>query len=351
MKTLRRGFVLLSVFLFLTMATLLVTQLYYRATTYNSFIPVVIERERAKQIARSGIAIALNQLALADQTLTPPHQKKESEAPTETDPERRARALLKVLLQVQNRWQKFSLQEERDGLEGELSLCITCEEGKIPYGALIDFQHGVFKNKKAALFNGREFFQNILERLEPLVGKKVPLEVFSTFFKELKYKQIAITDLLTLEELGFFKERVFYKPGTEKTEVALADLFTLWTPQPQLHPLILAPSVRVLYDFNPDAIQHEIPPELLEKIVEKFPVKQANWEHDWDSYLQPLYGKDYKNLPKGLSALFSSKFEPRVFSVLCYGKVGRVGQTLLALVARTFTQQGEVFEVKRIYWL
>jgi len=75
------------------------------------------------------------------------------------------------------------------------------------------------------------------------------------------------------------------------------------------------------------------------------------WHTDWNTYLVPLYEKDYASLPKELSALLVAKFEPRVFSVLCYGTVGKIEQKLLAIIARTFDERGEVFEIKKLYWL
>jgi len=47
------GFALLTVFLLLTAATFIVTQLYFKGSTYNTFIPVAVNRERAKLLARS----------------------------------------------------------------------------------------------------------------------------------------------------------------------------------------------------------------------------------------------------------------------------------------------------------
>jgi hypothetical protein len=37
--------------------------------------------------------------------------------------------------------------------------------------------------------------------------------------------------------------------------------------------------------------------------------------------------------------------------VLCYGKVGKIEQKLLVIIVRTFDKNGEVFEVKKLYWL
>lgn len=352
MKTEQPGFVLLSVFLLLTMATVFVTQLYYRGSIYNTFIPVAVEREKAKQLAQMGIAVAINQLALYDEKLVPENDGGK-QSKTGSD-EKDARNLLKILLTVQNRWQVFEFDQEKDGLEGVLKICITCDDGKIPLGGLIDYQKAAFKNNEEKKFKGEKFFENLFDRIKSFIKNYDLLETLQSYIKQQKYELFEVTDLLNYKEFKLFRDAVFYKPTEQKSEqkqkLYLADLFSD-AKSMTLHPALLSPSVRVAYGLNPEGVTVPLDEESVEKLVTQMSVKEADWKKEWDTFLQPIYKKEYKSLPGELTALFGSKFEPTHFSVVCYGKVGTIGQTLLATVERTFTQQGEQFEVRKIYWL
>jgi hypothetical protein len=358
MKTNKPGFVLLGVFLMLTMATIIVTQVYYKGTLYNSFVPVALKREQAKQLAQSGITIAINQLALHDYTITPPEtsdNKKQQKEPN--DPERRAKQLMKLLLTVQNRWQTFEFEKDQDGFEGELSICITCEEGKIPLGALIDKKTGKIKTEAIKHVKTKLFLQDFFVSLKPFIEGQDLFESLQTYLKKQEFNLVDITDILISEQFKKFQDQIFFEPQEKRKDVQLpekvywADLFTLWHEEPRINPLLLSPSLRVVMKMGTQLEKKQLPSDQIDEIVKKIPVKEVHWQSEWDKVLQPVYGRDYKGLSKEFTALLSSKFEPRVFSVLCYGKVGQIGQKLLAIVAREFTQQGEVFEVKKLYWL
>lgn len=350
MKQQRSGFILLSVFFMLTMAVILVTQIYYKAVLYNSFVPLVMQREQAKQLAQSGIAIALNQLALQDQKITP--EEKESKE-QDYSPEKREKQLLKVLLTVKNRWQNFTFTQAQDGFEGELSICITCEDGKIPLNALIDYDQKTFKNNKSNNFDGSAFFKHLFESIVQVSGGPNFFESVTSFIKEQKFIPYEITQLVTAKEVKLLHNQLFYIPQEEgqRQEICLADLFTLWQDQPTINPLLFCPALQIIYRLNAQSLLKSIDQELINKIIEKFSLTSANWQKDWDTFLKPIYGVSYNDLPKELTPLFSLKFEPRVFSVVCYAKVAQVEQKLVAIIARRWHEQKEIFEVKKIYWL
>ncbi|MCF7900024.1 hypothetical protein K9K77_00810 [Candidatus Babeliales bacterium] len=102
-STTRPGFMLIMTFMMLTIGVIIATQLYFQASVYNNFIASVKTREQAKRLARSGIHIALNQLALHDKNLVP---EEDDEKKTQ-DPEIREKNLLRTLLLTQNKWQTF----------------------------------------------------------------------------------------------------------------------------------------------------------------------------------------------------------------------------------------------------
>ena len=354
------GFALVTVFLMLTVATLLVSQIYFKGLTYNTFIPAAVDREQAKLLARSGIQIALNQLSLADSQFfsdKKDNQKDSSKnTPEEKDPIKRAKNLLSFLLKVQHRWQSFEFDSARDGLDGTLKLCISCEEGKIPVKALIDGQKRTFASLGNTGKNSEELFKILFSRMKELCLKKDLYPSFEKYIKERKFNWVDVTDVCAYEGFESLSSFLFYAPeqlreGLAPKNVYWSDLFTVWVDTQTVHPLLFSPSVQRVFDLNQDQIASDSFEDQHKKIVDKLDLQLSAWHADWDNYLEPLYQKDYARLPKELIALLSTKFEPRVFSVLCYGKVGKIEQKLLAIIVRTFDKKGEVFEVKKLYWL
>ena len=48
------------------------------------------------------------------------------------------------ILPTLNRWQEFDLKEKVDGVDGQIKVCLMCEEGKINLNRIIDFEKGTF---------------------------------------------------------------------------------------------------------------------------------------------------------------------------------------------------------------
>jgi hypothetical protein len=73
----------------------------------------------------------------------------------------------------------------------------------------------------------------------------------------------------------------------------------------------------------------------------------------WDSSLKKWYGKEYKDLPKGVEPFIAARFEPRFFSVTCSAKVGSITQKLYAIIGREFDAKKGYAElsVKKLYWI
>ena len=76
-----------------------------------------------------------------------------------------------------NRWQTFELTEEIDGLDGEIKLCITCEDGKLDLNQWYDFNkkkfiggegthRGKFNMKHAHSFDGKKIFKAVFAALK-----------------------------------------------------------------------------------------------------------------------------------------------------------------------------------------
>lgn len=79
------------------------------------------------------------------------------------------------------------------------------------------------------------------------------------------------------------------------------------------------------------------------------------WPGDWQNTFAKLYGQEFTNLPKGIESIFQTKVEPKVFSVLSYGTVGKVTQRVCAVVERIKEQKDKklmfTVVIKKLYWL
>ena len=228
---------------------------------------------------------------------------------------------------------------------------------KIPLSALIDYNKRTFiKGKK---IDGGEFLKFVFEKIKPFTKEYDLFGALEKSIKTLKYRFVDVAELLKIKEFKVLRNNLYYKPlansqsddNSLRPQIYLADLFTLWNDKPTIDPLLFSPSVRLVFDMHYPTAKTEISLEAANKLVEKFPISHSSWEKDWDTYLKPLYKKEYKNLSKLMQPLLSSKFGPRVFSVLCYGKLGQVQQKLIAVIERSFTKEGEVFSVKKLYWV
>ncbi len=364
------GYIILLTLMILSISTIIVTQIFLQARLYNTFIPLSLEKERARQLAFSGVSVAIAQLSLQDTHFEKSSEKKGGVSEEKADPKKEAaehaKALLKTLLTVQGRWQTFILKHENDGIDAQLSICITCENGKLNVNQLYDFEKHEFK--KIAHASPEELFKQMGEPSKPLANNKNMFEPIQEFLKKQKDPLVDVTQLLRGKALEDFKEHLFYVPvqgltvdeGESKRikeqerppRLFLADIFTVSTDSYRIIPWVLSPSLQLLLKIKPRAIANEKEFEKeLEELVEKVTIDSVSWQKDWDTYLKPIYKIDFQSLPKELVPFLSTKFEPRQFSVLCYGKVGRVTQKLLVLLERVAADKGESFLIKKIYWL
>lgn len=363
------GYILLLTIMILSISTIVVTQIFFQARLYNSFIPLMIEKEKARQLAFSGVSIAIAQLSLHDThfekttSLAKDLEEKKNQKNAAAEAAEHAKSLLKIILSVQQRWQTFVLKHEVDGIDAQLSICITCEDGKLNINHLYDFEK--HELKKIALASPEELFKYLGDASKPLTGNKNMFEPLQEFLKKQKDPLVDVTQLLQGKALEDFKEYLFYVPfkgpgfneheGKEeekKPKVFLADLFTISTDSHRINPWVLSSSLQLLLKMKTSTTVNEKDFEKeIEELIEKVPLDKISWQKDWNTYLKPLYKVDFESLPKELIPFLSTKFEPRQFSVLCYGKVGRITQKLLVILERSATGEGESFSMKKIYWL
>lgn len=360
----KKGYILFFTMMMLAMGTALITQIFYTGNLYNSYVSITLDRERARQLALGGVSVAMSQLMLLDKKLSPPKNKdKQDEKEKKSSDKSRGdnqKKLLEILLQVQNRWQTFILKHETDGIDAELKICISCENGKIDCNKLYNYEIHKFLSPRGQ--NTKEFYKLLGEKLSPLLRGKNITESLTSFIDTQKRPMLTVTELLKDKKIApLFDNRVFYSPPEKiqsgkndesdtkgsPPQVYLTDLFTV-NGEGFISMWSISPSLQKAFGLYSEK---QMSSERAKEIIKKVDPSQIKNIDELSRALEIIYGGKNNALPKEFISYLNSKFEPRLFSVLCYAKVGRVGQKLLALVEKAPMKDGEIIKMIKVNWI
>ncbi|KKP36051.1 MAG: hypothetical protein UR26_C0001G0095 [candidate division TM6 bacterium GW2011_GWF2_32_72] len=328
-----------------------------RATNYFRTSGALMDKEQAKLLALGGLQIAFAQL---NQDVEKKAEKEEKGMPTDVEGKK-----LKELLPILNRWQEFPLTYKADGVDGEIKICICCENGKIDINSIYDFKKHKFvdepdkksdkqgenqKTQEKEKFTIRKSLETLFKNLSTKVGGKDLFASFEKFLKERKYRLNDVTELFEMPEFMVFKDKIFYNPDSK--DVALNDVFTTWSVDQKIQPWVLSHSLVNLFGLSEIQVSKD---GILQKNVEKALgsfKRNANWQQDWDKSLKEVYGKDYKTLSKDFGGWLNSQFEVNLFSVISWGKFRNMTQKLCAIIEKSDDKQSDTgFRILKLYWL
>ncbi len=369
------GYIMIFTLLVVAASMVIVSYVSHRGQLHVPFVRMVINREKAKLLALGGVQVAVAQLAKSpekeEKKSTPAaaggEEKKEAGKGSgggaqSSGQDKESKDLLQRVLPIINRWQTFDLNEQPDGIEGQLEICLMCEEGKINLNRVYNFKKEMFRGKKEA--GWKAVMQELCKSIEKTTKLSDLFPVFEKTFKERRTKYNDATELLLKKEFVYFKDFLFYEPSatTEKEkkekkqqQIYLTDIFTVWTNSGKIEPWLFSHSLIVLFGLQQaeqdDAKKRK---EQVDGWLKNFK-KKANWEQDWKTMLQPIYGKELRSLPKHIDSMLSATFDPRFFSVRVHARVGDVTQRLYAILERIKRSQQEeiVYDVfvRKLYWL
>ena len=359
--------ILIFTLLFMSILMVLVEQLVLNTNLHSYFSSNVINREKAKELALGGINLARAKLTANIYEIIKKLKVDKKNTKNVTDKNKEWQEFLKINLSHLNRWQVFKLDEKIDGFDGEVSICISCEEGKININEIFDFKKKKFKPEIAPWVENLVFTQG---------GKKTAIfKELAGFFIKRKRKLDDLSELLEIEELPsmpFFYDPPMYDPPKyfeEPRKNALLDIFTIWTKSDKIDPWLFSDSICGLLKLRrPEWNDSQTKKDSFEKSIEKFKVDLGrNWKENWD-VLRPIYEKRFENLA-GIQKILSQQFAPRVYSVISCGNVGKVKQKILAVLeaqninAADFLKKdnkeekesqkvpAEFIKILKIYWL
>ncbi len=355
----QHGYILLLTTFIIATCLLLISIVVSRVATYKQLTRSYTEKEIARLIARSGIDIAMSQLTIFIQDkqeekqatkkdVTQPNDQSKQEETEKKDQESAADFILKNL----NKWQTFDLEDKYEGLEATCEVYITSEQGKINLNNLYDFKEKKFR--QLGTLDGKKVLEFLTERLKPIFDaeqKKVDLaNLIEQAFQKNNGPLEDISQLAQGNNGIVIYNRLF--PSKEESDkITFFELFT--TSQAKgIHPLVLTPSITLIAGFKkPGKDSKEKPTnEQIDNIINK----QINdWKAEWDNVLSKIYGQNYDSIPETIKSLFANKFEPNLFFVVSYGKVGSVTEKVAALIEKnqTGTNKNEPFIIRKLYWL
>lgn len=259
-----------------------------------------------------------------------------------------------VLLKVLNQWQTFNFTQAVDGIDGQCSIYISCEEGKINLNKLYDFKEKKFVAQ--APIQTKQLLQLMTEGLkgyfERAQQKPVALErALSRYFSKHPQPLDDVSQLLSVPEIAQVQEQFFMSPDTSD-KLFLSDLFTVSTNEPTINPLLLSRAVSRVIGLRLLAGQNiEKPPVSL--LVNLLKSPKIEWQESWGEPLAAILGMKYRAVPEPFRQLFTSRFEAKAFSVVSYGKVGSVTQKVCALIEKNknAADKSHPFLLKKLYWL
>lgn len=366
------GYIMIMTLLITSIAAIAATYIFYQGSIFVPYADTMIKREKALMLALAGIEIAKSELAQGkiEKKGEESTEKKEGndEQKKKLTPDQELQAMLGYWIPLLNRWQFFSLNEKRDGIEGKIAIAVSSEEGKIPLNQIYDFEKHSFVGEKQAKGDWKKIIQNLFKNLP----KNAPQGLFEALEKYLKDRLSSprdLTELLKIPEFSFFKNAVFRsspeqaekqpKPGEKKEkiepEIYLTDIFSLHTENKAINPWFFSQSIKQLLGISLDEdLKNSANQKIVDSIV-KNAKKSAQWASDWNSLLKPLYAKELRALPEGIESILDTTWRATYFTVYSYATVGKTEQRVCAVVERkqTLHKDKTVYDitVKKLYRL
>ncbi len=358
-----QGYILILALSMLSLIMVLVTGLFNRTTPFIFFDATVIKREKAKQLALSGLQIAMSQLAA---NVEPKEQQKETTGPQEQKgpsiEEQQRTKLFKSLVPTLNTMQKFSLSQALDGINGTIEICISSEQGKLNINELFDFKTKKFIGEGKAQGDMRKVMQSVFAKLTPHAKDKNLFAVFEKFLKQRHSKLHEVTELLRIKEFQeVFALRQFYDPPQrnkdlvikgKKQAVYLTDLFTIWSDEQTVSVWLLSDALCAIFGFNRvQAEDVKVRKQMVDQALEQKALSLTSIDAVWQKGPQLAYGKELAAIDQELKPLLSASFEPDIFSVMSRGTVGNISQKIFAIIERRDPEgdRSTAFVIKRLY--
>lgn len=318
----KQGFIFIYVLLLSFLILSVGTYIFNKGIVLPPFVKFV-EQDQKKRILVLGVIqhciaqLAISKEETADKKLRAPKDEKQSVIMHDVE----------HFFPELNRWHNYLIKEKVEGVDADVSICFTCEEGKINVNNFFDFKEK--RLKKDPLIDE---LSKALERFQ-IKGFKDQLEQF------FKKKGKPIDDLAELLQDDYFQKnfgkRIFYDPPkpnevVEKKEIYLMDLFTVYNADLKLNPLFLSDSVTQVLEFRRAITQAVEERKKHVDSIKSILKDTVSWQGDWEKIMQPMYQKPIGRFEQ----LFKKNLKCTIFSALCRVKIGEQTETVFVICAR-----------------
>jgi len=301
----------------------------------SAYSSAVFKKYQANLLALSGINIALSKLNkhpdLIDwktflQLLRNDEQPKEAVAENEKL-ERLQNWFLDIFSNL-NKYQDFKLSSDVEGVDGEISICLSSEDGKLNINKIFDFDKKQF----------REDFLTILDSLK-IEGRLKPGEFRKVLEAYMALRGYPLNDISELYDmLAFERVDMYYLPpflndrgeSVSISVLALGDIFTTYSESEFLNPVFLTDSLCSLLGLRrPRADDAKVLQDVYKKIASDFNEKFcSDLATMWEKVTTVL--GPFNDMLKKNEKIFSKDFTYSTFSLISKGKVGSITSTLVA---------------------
>lgn len=326
------GYIMMLSLVMVAGLMIMVTSIVNQVRITRQAMRIVAERAQAQQLALAGIQLAYAQLAA-------PTDQKSTGTATSTN-------ALKEFVTYSSWWQEYELTQEKEGVNGTISIYLVPDEGKININALYDFKEKKFiKNPR---FDARSFLSSIDEKLKPILKMSL-IEPLEKFLREQNGPLDDITQLKAIPEFAPLLDTFFAQPPVKEQQFkpALSDIFTV-VPSQRIYPAMLSLNMQWAFGLqDPSVNLKQARNELASKIKEN-----SDLQTEWNTFYTSIYKKKFTELQGEFKLLLDTKFEGRFFSLISYGKIGPITQRLYALIERVVNRDKTVtYFVRKLYWI
>ncbi len=310
-ETQASGFVMVLALVIMAVTVALIAPLVTRVMVQAQFAKTATLQEQAKVLALSGIQVA--QALLAQES-------------AKEDEERES------LIAITQLVKEFTYED------GVVQVCISSENSKIQASSLYDSK----QKKMTPLFDA--FKKNFTE----LSHADDCVEQCEKFFKERgEYPLYDVTELLAIPWCA--KQGLLW----------VLQVFTLYNPSSTLYPVFFTQEMMQLLGLKLSVVDKQKEMVQKKQEVSKKIKPSMDWQRDWNTLLAPFYGKEYTSISSEIRKILSGKFESIYFSVVSYGTVADVTQSVCAIIERKKLAASQTkekssvitYSIKRLYWL
>lgn len=334
----RPGFILIFTLMLLSLATIIVTRVYYKSSGLSAFVHASLGRQQAQLLAISGLELAKSKLEgktfAVDEYLT-------------------------KIFPVLNIWQTVDLTDRLGGETGKLELYISCELGKLNPNQLYDFKKRTFKpNLKPALqklFAKNPKLANLPDLLEKaLQQRREPLNDLSELLADSAFQQLFQQQLYRLpadSQVGGDQSATAAGQREQAGDFYLTDLLTLYNPQPVLWSAFLAQDYLNLLQLN-TAKTSAARQQGLQQLFQA--VTQAKKALTQEAALSMLYSAPpIGPLAPEVAQLLVVNFTPPVtFTVLVQATIGLNIARIFAIITADSVEDAHMsYKLVRLYWI